>query len=97
MCGFSSDAYRDLPRMLAITESGQTAGTVSVWLWEKGGERSEGKGEGKEGKWGKGGGGREGERNRTEREKVREGNRTGEGQKKSGNRSPYHPHMHMYP
>ena len=26
--GFSSDAYRDLPRMLAITESGQTAGTV---------------------------------------------------------------------
>ena len=26
MCGFSSDAYRDLPRMLAITESGQTAG-----------------------------------------------------------------------
>ena len=28
MCGFSSDAYRDLPRMLAITESGQTAGTA---------------------------------------------------------------------
>ena len=28
MSGFSSDAYRDLPRMLAITESGQTAGTV---------------------------------------------------------------------
>ena len=92
MSGFSSDAYRDLPRMLAITESGQTAGTVCGCerrgkgrvrgrvkeRREKGGRRGR---EGKEGK------GRKEERNRTEREKVRKGNWTGEDQKKSGNRS----------
>ena len=88
MCGFSSDAYRDLPRMLAITESGQTAGITCGCgrEEERGGERSEGKGEGKEGRGGKEKGGGEGERNRTEREKVREGNWTGEGQKESGNK-----------
>ena len=53
MSGFSSDAYRDLPRMLAVTESGQTAGTVGVRGRQEGeeekGRRRGGEGRVKEG------------------------------------------------
>ena len=74
----------------------------------KGREESEGKGKekgGRRGREGKEGKGRKEERNRTEREKVREGNWTGEDQKKSGNRSqpshlqctpPTHTHAHIH-
>ena len=68
MFGFSSDAYRDLPRMLAVTESGQTAGTVGV------GEKREEKSEGKAGR-----GGGEGRVKEGRRKMGREEGRGGKG------------------